>query len=260
MASEPAPPGMGAGGPPAAGRPAGPPGPGGGGPGSGPGRRSPGGHGGLALRSSERPAPDAPASGGAGSGRAGSEATPPRGTARNALRPDAEERRDNAVFEALLRALARPGEVRALPEPGPESLARALLDRECRAFAADPRMAALLGELGAILVPPEEACHAFLSLDGEVGLATLGRLPTGDPLHPERGATVVAPTRIGEGARLRLWGPGIEGAQELRLGGLHPDLWEARSRLCRYPLGVELVLVDGARLVALPRSTSVEVL
>ena len=129
---------MGAGGPPAAGRPAGPPGPGGGGPGSGPGRRSPGGHGGPALRSSERPASEAPASGGAGSGRAGSEATPPRGTARNAPRPDAGERRDNSVFEALLRALARPDEVRVLPEPGPESLGR-LQGRARRAGAGARR-------------------------------------------------------------------------------------------------------------------------
>lgn len=173
--------------------------------------------------------------------------------------PDADERRDNAVFDALLRALARPGEIRAMPEPGPEPIARALVDRECRAFAS-PALAAALRELGAAAVAVEDADHAFLDLSGEAGVAAFGRLSPGDALHPERGATVVAPARIGDGPALRLQGPGVEGAREVRAGGLHPTLWDARARLCRYPLGVELILVDGPRLLALPRSTRVEAL
>ena len=176
----------------------------------------------------------------------------------SAPRPDGEERRDNAVFEALLWALARPGEVREMPEPGPVPLARALLDRECRVHA--PRLGGLLAEIGAIPMPPEAADHAFLDLSDAAGVGTFSRLPAGDPLHPERGATAVATARIGEGVRLRLKGPGIEGAREVRLGGLHPGLWQARTRLCLYPMGIELILVDGARLLALPRSTAVEVL
>lgn len=190
----------------------------------------------------------------------GSAGSVPAGAGAAAPERDADERRDNMVFDALLRALVRPGEVRAMPEPGPEPIARALVDRECRAFAPDPALTAVLRELGAVTAAVEEADHVFLDLADEAGLATFARLPVGDPLHPERGATVVAGARLGQGAALHLAGPGIEGTREVRIGGLHPGLWDARARVCRYPLGIELIFVDGPRLMALPRSTQVEVL
>jgi alpha-D-ribose 1-methylphosphonate 5-triphosphate synthase subunit PhnH len=59
---------------------------------------------------------------------------------------------------------------------------------------------------------------------------------------------------------LRLAGPGIEAEARLRVAGLHPALWPLRAALCRYPLGVDLILLDGDRIAAIPRSTNVEVI
>ena len=57
------------------------------------------------------------------------------------VRTDAEAAA-NAAFDALLWALSRPGLGRDLPEPGEAGIIAALLDRECRAYSADPRLVA----------------------------------------------------------------------------------------------------------------------
>lgn len=174
--------------------------------------------------------------------------------------PDAQEIRDNAAFAAILAALSRPGTVHRLPPPGQASVAEALLDRECRAWADTPEMERLIRRTGATVVPSELAGHLFLSLDTPAALDRLARVTTGDALYPDEGATVIAPARLGDGAELRLTGPGIDGETRLRVGGLYPGLWPLRAALCRYPAGIELILVDGDRIAASPRSTTVEVL
>lgn len=171
--------------------------------------------------------------------------------------PDADEARDNAAFAALLAALARPGSVQRLPGPGAGAIAQALLDRECRAFAEDAGLQAVILRTGAVLSSPEDARHVFMVLDGPDAPDRLARLHTGSPLYPDDGATVIAPAILGAGAALRLSGPGIEREQVIRLGGLNPAIWATRAALCAYPLGVEMILIDGDRLTALPRSTHV---
>ncbi len=173
-------------------------------------------------------------------------------------RPDTDEIRDNAAFSAVMWAMSRPGSVQDLPEPGFDCVLRALVDRECRAFADNPATEALLRSLGASLVPVSLADHACLSLGDAEGLKRFARTAPGDALYCDTGATVLSRALIGEGPALRLSGPGIQTTCDLRLGGLTPGLWETRARLCRYPQGIEMILVDGARLVALPRSTKVE--
>lgn len=173
--------------------------------------------------------------------------------------PSAEETRANATFAALMWALARPGTARALPGPGPAAVAEALVDRECCVHAADPGLWATIAATGAVLVGPEAADHAFLALDAEEGLAALARVPVGSALYPDRGATVVASARLGEGPRLRLSGPGIETTLDVALCGLHPRLWALRAARCRTPEGFDLFLLCGAAVIGLPRSTIIEV-
>lgn len=170
--------------------------------------------------------------------------------------PDAPEQRDNAAFAALMWAMARPGDIHALPG-GMADLMRALIDRECRVMSDDPRLALMATEAGATLVAAPFADHAFLGSAGAV-LATLAALPVGSALYPDAGATLVLAARLGEGCRLALSGPGIETKAELRVGGLPDGFWALRAARCAYPEGVEIVLVDGARVAALPRSTRVE--
>ncbi|AXC49465.1 phosphonate C-P lyase system protein PhnH [Paracoccus suum] len=172
------------------------------------------------------------------------------------LLPDAEEARDNAAFDAILRALSLPGDIFELPEGGVMTAAQALIDRECRVYA--PEHAAAVQATGARLSPVGTADHAIMQLT-PVALVDVAQLSVGSELHPEGGATIIAPARLGAGERLRLTGPGIRQAQQIALDGIAPAFWSLRELACTYPLGFELILVDGARVLALPRSTRVEV-
>jgi len=71
---------------------------------------------------------------------------------------------------------------------------------------------------------------------------------------------VVQVDDLEEGGSLRLTGPGIETAHHLSAPGLLPGLpdeWEANRQM--FPCGVDLVLVAGRRIAALPRTTNVTV-
>ena len=165
--------------------------------------------------------------------------------------------RTNAAFEALMWALSRPGLVRELPGPGMEPIVEALIDRECVVHCADPALSALAERLGAAVAGLETADHVFLNEVTET-LPDMVRL--GSDLYPEDGATVVARADLETGRALRLTGPGIDGAVTVRVGGVPEAFWRARDRAMRYPMGFELFLVDGSRVLGVPRSTKVEVL
>jgi alpha-D-ribose 1-methylphosphonate 5-triphosphate synthase subunit PhnH len=172
--------------------------------------------------------------------------------------PDRIEARSNASFEALMWAMSRPGETRTLPEPGLASIIEALIDLECTVFTDRTEMGAQLAATGArIAESPDMADHVFLDRMDRTG-AGLGAINCGSALYPDQGATVVARVAHG-GQRLRLTGPGIEGARDVALD-LAPQFWAQRERLCAYPAGFDLVLVDGHAVIAIPRSTKVEVL
>ncbi|MFD1911250.1 phosphonate C-P lyase system protein PhnH [Halodurantibacterium flavum] len=174
-----------------------------------------------------------------------------------------EEARDTATYEALLWAFARPGLVRDLPvvpdapaEPAMALILAALIDRECRVMTDDPVLAAQARQAGAAIVPAPEADHAFVA--GDAALRVLPDLPTGSALYPDAGATLVIAAPIGRGRELRLQGPGVEpGGVTLRLG-LAPGFVAARARAIRYPAGIDILVVEGRRVVALPRSTLLE--
>lgn len=173
--------------------------------------------------------------------------------------PDAAELRSNSTFEALMWALARPGEVRTMPEPGLAPLVEALVDIECRAFGDTAELRRLIGETRAEVAESAGAAdHVFLERLPD-DLTPLSFLRCGSALYPDDGATVGIAAQIGQGQRLRLSGPGIDGVREIALA-LPAEFWRLRDELCLYPEGFDLFVVDGTDVVGLPRSTQIEVL
>lgn len=170
--------------------------------------------------------------------------------------PDADERRDNVTFDAVMWAMARPGTERELPESGLLPVALALVDLESRIHCDDPGLTDLLSQTGAAAASLAEADHVFLSAGLTPAIAAA--VATGSALYPDEGATVVASVALGAGPRLRLTGPGIDGAITIA-PAIAPAFWEVRARI-PYPVGFELILVEGRRVICLPRSTQVEVL
>ena len=164
----------------------------------------------------------------------------------------------NAAFDALLWALSRPGLTQQLPGPGEAPIISALLDRECCVHSADPRLLPQIMRVGAEVAEIAEADHVFLGrmTDADV----LRQVKTGSDFYPDDGATLVVQAEIGSGQRLRLTGPGVDGAVEVQICGLPDGFWRTRAAMIRYPMGFDLFVIDGARVLGLPRSTEVEVL
>ena len=76
--------------------------------------------------------------------------------------------------------------------------------------------------------------------------------------QPHLGATVlVVVAALGEGPlHVHCEGPGIPDQRDLCVSGLDPDWIRARNQWTRrFPMGVDLVLVDDHQVAALPRTT-----
>ncbi|CAN5569635.1 phosphonate C-P lyase system protein PhnH [soil metagenome] len=90
-------------------------------------------------------------------------------------------------------------------------------------------------------------------------------LDAGTDEAPQRGATLVIEVAHLHGVasraadlHLRVNGPGIESEQSLAVAGLDRSFWKERADLlAMLPRGIDLLLVCGAQLAALPRSTRV---
>lgn len=173
--------------------------------------------------------------------------------------PEPSELRTSATYEALMWALARPGDSREMPETGLAAIVETLVDLECSVLSYDPALRNIAAATGARLTDDfYSADHLFLvSLDG-----LEQRLPSincGSALYPDDGATLVVEAKHEPGQRVRLSGPGIDGSTEIVLG-MSPGFWAMRAMLCTYPEGFDLLVVDGCSVIGIPRSTQVEVL
>ena len=174
-----------------------------------------------------------------------------------------------AVFRAALDAMARPGRVRettgaAPPEglsPGAGAVLLCLADASTPVWLP-PRLA--LGEVADWLrfhanapagATREGAAFAVGRWDE---LLPLEDWPAGDAAYPDRSTTlIVEVAALDGGPELTLSGPGIDGRAVLA-----PALPAGTSRVleanaARFPLGVDLFLTSGTRLVALPRTTRI---
>lgn len=164
--------------------------------------------------------------------------------------------RQQAVFRQLMRAFSYPGGVETLAEGDALTHTLAtLVDSD--ATLADPQNlvdALTRHRLQTSLIGPERA--QFIVADGNQAPAfepCLGTLES-----PEQGATIVLKVdTLGVGEDWQLTGPGIARTQALAVTGLHSD-WLVRRQAWNegFPLGVDVILCDAARIVALPRTTS----
>jgi alpha-D-ribose 1-methylphosphonate 5-triphosphate synthase subunit PhnH len=189
------------------------------------------------------------------------------------------------TFRVVLDAMARPGRVLTLPPstieglqppassvPGrPMSLGGAallltLLDAEtCVRLAGSLATAASLAYLrfhtGVRAASEEESADFTLARAGDVDATLWSRLDMGHDEAPQRGATLLVEVDAlcgDQGRRLSLRGPGIDGVQSLVVHGLSHEFWSWRQRLQdALPRGIELMLIHGARIAAVPRSSRI---
>jgi alpha-D-ribose 1-methylphosphonate 5-triphosphate synthase subunit PhnH len=173
-----------------------------------------------------------------------------------------------ATFRAVLDAMARPGRLHRvgdkLQPPAPLAGATAallltLVDADTPLWLAPAFAAArdwIVFHTGAPLTD-DPARAAFAVADT---LPDLSMLSAGTDEAPESSATLVVQIAgFDSGPRFRLAGPGLRTPATLRINGLPADFasaWTDNHAL--YPRGVDVLLVAGPTLVALPRSLAVE--
>jgi alpha-D-ribose 1-methylphosphonate 5-triphosphate synthase subunit PhnH len=173
------------------------------------------------------------------------------------------------VFRALLAALAEPGRAFALPcriEAAAEvglcsalaAIVLTLADVDTPLYWAQrtPAGAAWLRfHVGAPLVDSAGAARFVVGHDAPPRLATLAG---GSDEAPADSATLLLRLpRLDGGALMRWRGPGINGARAVALP-LPAEFWDDwMAQHARFPLGVDLIVTDGAQVLGLPRSTAV---
>ncbi len=176
-----------------------------------------------------------------------------------------------AAFRRIMRALSVPGTIptcgKALTPPAPLARAAAaalltLADFETPLWIAPSFPAAVSDYLAFHSGAPRAAAPdkaAFALVDLAVDGLDLARFAQGTAEYPDRSTTIVAQaSTLDAGPRLRLNGPGIEGEATLAVSPLPNDFvaqWAANR--AGFPLGADLIFVADARLVALPRSTTI---
>lgn len=176
-----------------------------------------------------------------------------------------------AAFRALMEATAQPGEIRTasvLGAPAPLSpaaaaLVQSLTDYETpvwldAAFARVPAVAEWIRfQTGAPIVSePKQAAFALIA-DVEA-IPDVTQFALGNEEYPDRSTTVIAQIERFGGRAFQLGGPGIKTSRTFAAEPLPNDFVQrmAANREL-FPRGVDLVLVAGEMLAALPRSVRI---
>jgi alpha-D-ribose 1-methylphosphonate 5-triphosphate synthase subunit PhnH len=109
-----------------------------------------------------------------------------------------------------------------------------------------------------IVTDPSRA--AFVVAANAAERPRLDALDLGSDLYPERAATLILQVDgLGVGREIVLAGPGIDGTARLAVDGLDEAFWAERNALeILSPRGLDVILVDGEAVAAIPRSTAVE--
>lgn len=168
------------------------------------------------------------------------------------------------VFRELLEAFSRPGDIRDLSTwvdgaTAQRAVLATLMDGEMT--LADPHGQIMDTDWPLLQAAPDTSENArHVAVDGR-------RAPDFQPAlgsleSPEFGATVLIEVEsLGDGdLSLELAGPGIDGQRTLFLAGLHPDWLTRRTDwVGGFPLGIDLLLSDAQRIVALPRTTRIRI-
>ncbi|MGF1581149.1 MAG: phosphonate C-P lyase system protein PhnH [Gemmataceae bacterium] len=175
--------------------------------------------------------------------------------------PETQQR----IFRKVLRAMSYPGrlvdfEAELDAAPAMVGMLACLLDATTTFCDLDELLPSQTIELLETQVAnPNEA--EFVLGDATREPPETFRPKLGDIYQPHRGATVVLVCeRLGKGQSVvRCTGPGVNGTEEVCVLGIHQRWFDARERwVSHFPMGVDMLLCDNARVVGLPRTTCLE--
>jgi alpha-D-ribose 1-methylphosphonate 5-triphosphate synthase subunit PhnH len=172
----------------------------------------------------------------------------------------AAEAASNDTFQALMWALSYPGREQTLPDHTPafDLIAATLLDLETTYFAPNAALAAQLARSGARPKAVSDAAYHFYPAIDTAALDLIRAASVGTLTYPDSAATLILGCTLGTGQALQFTGPGVRATITVHVGGLPDRFWALRREASRYPLGWDIFLVDGQRVMGVPRSTVVD--
>ena len=176
-----------------------------------------------------------------------------------------------STFRTVMDAMARPGSlqliraVSGVPAPmmrGAAAFALTLFDQDTPVWL-DEKLATSGDVIKWIKfhtsapVIADAAGSSFAVIADPIQLPEFSRFALGTPEYPDRSTTIVIQVAsLSEGPAYRLSGPGIDGVMVLRAAIGVPDLIDRLAENARqFPRGIDLLLVSGESIVALPRTT-----
>jgi alpha-D-ribose 1-methylphosphonate 5-triphosphate synthase subunit PhnH len=177
-----------------------------------------------------------------------------------------------STFRSVMDAMARPGTVQqviaSVGTPGPmmrgtAAIALTLFDHDTPIWL-DAKMSEtsevakwLKFHSGAPVLDDPSVCHFALIGNGSA-LPDLSRFSFGTNEYPDRSTTLILQVdSLKHGSAFELRGPGIDGTALLRAMIEPVDLFERLAiNETLFPRGIDVVLVSGEAIVAIPRTTS----
>jgi len=176
-----------------------------------------------------------------------------------------------SIFRSVMDAMARPGSVQRIavaagaPHPmmhGTAAIALTLFDHDTPVWL-DQQMSKtsdvtrwLKFHTNAPVIADSSVCH--FALFGEAqALPALDRFAFGSNEYPDRSTTLILQVEsLTQGRTLELRGPGIDGTAVLQASIQPVDLFERLAvNAALFPRGIDVVLVAGDAIVAIPRTT-----
>ncbi len=103
----------------------------------------------------------------------------------------------------------------------------------------------------------DSSIASFALIGDPENLAALDRFAFGSNEYPDRSTTLILQVEsLTQGAAFELHGPGIDGSATLRASIEPRDLFERLAvNVALFPRGIDVVLVHGDAIVAIPRTT-----
>lgn len=173
-------------------------------------------------------------------------------------------------FRLILQAMSEPGVKVTLPsveanvslQPATLAILLTLIDQDTRLWLDEAAQQQSLSEYlsfhcSAVLMDDSQFADFAVITNTSSGV-DFGRFYLGSEENPHESTTVIIQT-VFQGERSRLVGPGIEHCRELPLGLPRYVLAQRQALSSLMPCGIDLILVDGQDMIALPRTTQIEV-
>jgi alpha-D-ribose 1-methylphosphonate 5-triphosphate synthase subunit PhnH len=181
---------------------------------------------------------------------------------------------NQAAFRAVMDAFAAPGSVKTVSDasspappaplaPATGAIVRSLADFETPIWL-DPALAVpvvmdwVRFQTGAPIVDGKQAAN-FALIGDTASLTDFSGFSIGTADYPDRSCTLLLQVdSLVASEGLTLTGPGIECARRLRIDPLASGFvqrWEQNRG--NFPCGVDIILVAGSRIAALPRSVRI---